>query len=248
MANTPISILALVTVMLSADVARAADCNGRLIPISEFTPFEGVYYIKSTYGNYYQPNSDCVMVSSGQKSEFKKLVFHITNTLPTGPEVGFVAVQHVKSYSKATQDRKFKVSRSEGWFLTAENGKREKVSRIDDEPIAVAANNWNGTFAAARMPEQFNEMLGIEWTAWLLESGINQSASPEDFWRIPNDLDLRQKVVGNGIFRFLTNSDATPKLLPLFDVTVQSRVIAVELKMLSNIDELSDQQLEIRFQ
>ena len=69
-----------------------------------------------------------------------------------------------------------------------------------------------------------------------------------EFWRVPGDLDLSDGVVTNRATQFLTRSTGAPGFLNVLSISTPQNVKSITLKMNSNVDALSGQDFEFRFE
>jgi hypothetical protein len=244
----PWQLLLPLALLLASAEANSADCSGKLVPFTDAALQVGQFFITPPGGRVYLLTANCVVITSAQHSRFPSFEFYVNNKIPGAPPNAFVTYQYVKRFSGSVQDSKFKIGRNDGWYLPKEDGERILAPKLKDKALAVDLAQWNDFFKIARSPVEFNNLLKEEWVAYLKATENDNSAEQYEFWRVPSDLDLSDGVVTNGATQFLTRSTGAPGFTNVLSIPTPRKVKSITLKMDSNVEILSGQDFEFRFE
>ena len=187
--------------------------------------------LKSPRGVYAIDNH-CILIN---RREFPKILSFVV--LPVDSETATAAL-YIKSYRtfSTTPPFRIKLSRSDGWFLSASpDGTATVQNRLDDKPYTGTIQDWNAAYTTAGTPLDFKDRLKISWHAYADDQKTMASTDDQTYWTTKADFDFSHGTLTAYLLRFPANSQ-TP--IP-FAVYLQDEVKQVDLILNSNVEALS---------
>lgn len=237
--------------MIEPSRSKAEDCSGKLVPVNSLLFTDGQIYLK-TKRSLYVLDGDCIKIASADRGEFKKLSFYIDNRFSSEspPETGYFLIKSVRNFKIETLPQKIKIRRGGIWYIPKRKDleKWKKLKKLGPLPLKLSKEKWNKAHSESGNPYDFEGRIRRLWHSFHEKDGHLHSATFESFWKIPDEIELKNAIVSNYLINIIIRNKGKNKLIEMFNVHTDKYVDDVSISMISNIEALESWKLKFVFE